>query len=314
MLSAAARLLSKKTLPRPSPVPGLLLGLALGVTFSACESPGFRRTTIRAATPAPTPPPIAQAPVGAPVLWPESAPVIFAKSAICIDARTGRVLFQKNADEPRQVASTQKLLTALIITERENLDGYITIAPEDTRVEPTKLGLRAGERYPRRVLLQAMMVKSSNDATAALARDHAGSEEAFAAEMTRVAYALGARSSLFRNAHGLPASQFSTARDMARIAFRAYQNPEIRAMASLQQMVFRHNSGRITTLKSTNDLLKKSSVHTGMKTGFTFAAGRCLISSANIGGREIILVQLGSKTAHIFKDAETVLFWAARQY
>lgn len=286
---------------------------ALLVFGSGCDGGRAVRPQVRAATAAPTPPPVAEAPSGASLLWPASAPTIYAKSAICIDARSGRVLYQKNADEPRQVASTQKLLTALIIAERENLDGFITIAPEDTRVEPTKLGLRAGERYSRRQLLQVVMVKSCNDAAAALARDHAGSEEAFASEMNRVAYALGARSSFFRNPHGLPANQYSTARDMARIAFRAYRNPEIRRMTSLQQVLFRHNSGRISTLKATNDLLKKSPVHTGMKTGFTFAAGRCLVSSATIGGRELILVQLGSKTAHIFNDAETLLFWAARQ-
>lgn len=292
----------------------LLLAASCGTLFlTACQSPRATRLPVRAATPAPTPPPIAQAPPGAPGLWPDTAPAIYAKSAICIDARSGRVLFQKNADEPRQVASTQKLLTALIISERENLDEFITIAPEDTRVEPTKLGLRPGERYTRRSLLTAVMVKSSNDAAAALARDHAGSEAAFAAEMNRVAYALGARSSYFVNPHGLPANQYSTARDMARIAFRAYRNPDIRHMISLRQMVFRHNSGRLTTLKNTNELLEKSPVHNGMKTGFTFAAGRCLISSAQIGGRDVILVQLGSRTAHIFKDAETMLFWAARQ-
>ncbi len=292
----------------------LLLASFCGTLFlTACQSPRATRLPVRAATPAPTPPPIAQAPPGAPSLWPETAPAIYAKSAICIDARSGRVLFQKNADEPRQVASTQKLLTALIISERENLDEFITIAPEDTRVEPTKLGLRPGERYTRRSLLTAVMVKSSNDAAAALARDHAGSEAAFAAEMNRVADALGARSSYFVNPHGLPANQFSTARDMARIAFRAYRHPDIRYMISLRQMVFRHNSGRLTTLKNTNELLEKSPVHNGMKTGFTFAAGRCLISSAQIGGRDVILVQLGSRTAHIFQDAEKMLFWAARQ-
>lgn len=293
------------------PVLFCLFGVVLLLLGVGCAERSVR-PPIRSAMAVPQPPPVAQAPEGASVLWPESAPSIHAKSAICIDARTGRVLFQKNADEIRQVASTQKLLTALIIVERENLDGYVTIAPADTRVEPTKLGLRVGERYPRRLLLQAIMVKSANDAAAALARDHAGSEEAFAAEMNRVAYALGARSSYFRNAHGLPAPQYSTARDMARIAFRAYRNAEIRRMTALQQVVFRHNSGRVTTLKTTNDLLKKSPVHTGMKTGFTFAAGRCLVSSAQIGGRELILVQLGSKTAYIFDDAEKILFWAAR--
>ncbi len=255
------------------------------------------------------PPPVASSPSQAGALWPATAPQIHAKAAILIDARNGRVLYQKNADERRQVASTQKLLTALIIAEREPLDGVIPIEASDTRVEPSKLGLRTGDRYPRRKLLTAMMIKSSNDATAALARDHAGSIEAFSAEMNSVARSFGANDSFFLNPHGLPANQFSTARDIARIAFRAYRNPDLRQMMRQQLMVFQLQSGRSITLKATNDLLKKSPAFNGMKTGYTIAAGRCLVASVASGGRELIFVQLGSQTRYIFDDAERMLRW-----
>jgi len=264
-----------------------------------------------APTVAPAQPQIASVPPGTPLLWPADAPSIHAQCAILIDARNGRVLYQKNADESRQVASTQKLLTGLLLTERGNLDTPITIMASDTQVQPTKLGLRAGERYSRRILLQAMMVRSSNDATAALARDHSGSEAAFVAAMNQRAWDLGARSSNFANAHGLPAEQWSSARDIARIAFRAYRDPELRRMMLIQRMTFVFNSGRTTTLKSTNDLLERSPVFNGMKTGFTFKAGRCLVSSADFGDRQLILVQLGSQTRFIFNDAERLLRWAA---
>ena len=110
--------------------------------------------------------PIADSPPGAGQIWPSDAPSIRARTAIMIDARTGLTLYQKYADVHTQVASTQKLLTALVILRRGNLDGRLIVAPQDTSVEPSKLGIRPGQSYTRRTLLSAMMVKSENDAAA----------------------------------------------------------------------------------------------------------------------------------------------------
>jgi D-alanyl-D-alanine carboxypeptidase (penicillin-binding protein 5/6) len=181
--------------------------------------------------------------------------------------------------------------------------------PEDTRVEPTKLGLRPGDRYTRRSLLEAIMVKSCNDACAALARDHSGSEEAFVENMNRAAWSIGARNSRFANSHGLPAPNVSTARDIARIAYLAYREPLLRRMMQQRAVYFRHNNGRVTVLKATNKLLERSPAFNGMKTGYTDAAGRCLVSSGRLNGREVILVQLGSKTKYIFDDAQRIMAW-----
>ena len=289
-------------------IPRLALPVLAAAFLAGCATTPPSAQTSRAE---PASSPVAAAPSNE-VLWPAGAPGLYAQSAIMIDARTGQVLFQKNADERRAPASTQKLLTALLVARRGNLDAPVTIMPEDTRVEPTKLGLRAGERYTRRSLLESIMVKSSNDACAALARDHSGTEDAFATNMNRAAYALGARSSYFVNSHGLPASQFSTARDIARIAFLAYREPVLRRMMQQRVVYFRHNSGRITTLKATNKLLERSGAFNGMKTGYTFAAGRCLVSSGRLNGREVILVQLGSNTKNIFDDAQRVMAWSGR--
>ena len=285
--------------------PALLLLPVL--LLAGCAAP----REVRRATPAPAP--VAAAPSQTPV-WPAHAPALYAESAVMIDARTGEVLFQKNADARRVPASTQKLLTALLITRRGNLDAPVTIMPEDTRVEPTKLGLRPGERYTRRALLGSIMVKSSNDACAALARDHSGSEAAFVENMNRAAWSLGARNSSFLNSHGLPPEQYSTARDIARIAFAAYRDPVLRRMMEQRIVYFRHNTGRVTRLEATNKLLERSGAFNGMKTGYTFAAGRCLVSSGRLNGREVILVQLGSRTKHIFDDAERVMAWSGRGY
>lgn len=264
---------------------------------------------VRRAEPATSP--IASAPSSSPV-WPSDAPGLTAQSAILIDARSGEVLFQKNADEHRQVASTQKLLTTLLVARRGSLSAPVVIASEDTHVEPTKLGLKPGERYTRRALLEAVLVKSCNDACAALARDYSGSESTFAGDMNRAAWALGARDSHFVNSNGLPAPQYSTARDLARIAYAAYREPALRSFMRQPVAYFRHNNGRVTVLKATNKLLGRSRAFNGMKTGYTFAAGRCLVSSGTLGGREVILVQLGSKTRNIFDDAQRVMAWAPR--
>ncbi len=281
----------------------LSVALALLAGCATAPPPQVRRAEPAARTA------IATAPSAAPV-WPADAPVLRAESAILIDAGSGEVIFQKNADQPRQVASTQKLLTTLLVARRGNLGAPVVIAPEDTRVEPTKLGLKAGERYTRQALLEAVLVKSCNDACAALARDHSGSQEAFAAAMNSAAWSLGARDSHFVNSNGLPAPQHSTARDIARIAFLAYREPVLRQFMRQPVAYFRHNSGRVTVLKATNKLLTRSPAFNGMKTGYTDAAGRCLVSSGRLNGREVILVQLGSKTKNIFDDAQRVMAWS----
>jgi D-alanyl-D-alanine carboxypeptidase (penicillin-binding protein 5/6) len=250
------------------------------------------------------------APHAASSLWPVDAPQIKAVSAILIDARTGQTLYQKNADEPRQVASTQKLVTALIVAQSDPMDGPVHISHEDTIVEPTKVGIRAGEVYPRRQLLRAMLVHSANDCASALAHAHAGSLGAFAEEMNDLATRYGATHSHFVNPHGLPASQYSTARDMARIAFRAYRNPDIREAVALRGYCFRYARGGFSLLSPTDRLLLCDPYFNGMKTGFTDGAGKCLISSYSRGGRDFILVQLGSRSRYIFDDAQRMMGWA----
>jgi D-alanyl-D-alanine carboxypeptidase (penicillin-binding protein 5/6) len=292
---------------------GLFTAVCMLLVLCGCESlEPERRPSQMASAPTVRPAASVIAPtIASDVLpTPMSAPSIYADSAILIDAATGRTIYEKNANSRRQVASTQKLLTALLIAERGSLDGSITIAPIDTQVEPVKLGLRAGQTYSRRSLLTAMMVKSSNDAAAALGRDHSGSVSGFVQAMNYRAALLGADSSYFANAHGLPAGQFSTARDVARIAFYAYRKPDLRAMMLLPAYTFRFTTGRTTRLEATNKLLTRSPIFNGMKTGYTVAAGRCFVASASYGGRQVILVQLGSRTRYIFDDAERLIYWA----
>jgi D-alanyl-D-alanine carboxypeptidase (penicillin-binding protein 5/6) len=287
----------------------LSLTVVLLATGCALDDPAVRNTPNTASA---APPPVAVAPRLPSPLSPSGAPPIRASSAILIDARTGQTLYQKNADEPRQVASTQKLVTALIVAEQDPLDAPIRIAREDTAVEPTKLGLRAGESYSRRQLLKAMLVKSANDCAAALARAHAGTIRAFADEMNGLAARCGATGSHFVNPHGLPAPQHSTARDMAKIAFQAYRNRDLREAMALRSYGFQYANGKILLLDPTNKLLARSPYFNGMKTGYTESAGKCLISSYSRGGRDLILVQLGSRAPYVFDDAQRIVQWADR--
>ena len=234
-----------------------------------------------------------------------------AESVLVADAVTGQVLYEKNADQQRPPASTQKLLTALLIVEAGNLDKPLVVAESDTRVEPVKLGFRRGEVYTRRELLRVLLVHSVNDAARALARDNAGSVEAFAEKMNAKALELGMRHSRFVNPNGLPApGQYSTARDMSRLALAAYRNPTIRTIVSTKELCFRFADGRVEEFKNTNLVLRSYPYCTGMKTGYTQAAGHCLISSGCNNGRQVITVVFGERErSWLWQDTCKLLAW-----
>jgi serine-type D-Ala-D-Ala carboxypeptidase (penicillin-binding protein 5/6) len=238
------------------------------------------------------------------------APTTRAASVMVIDARSGEIFYEKNADAPRAAASTQKLLTALIVAERGFLDRTIVVEPVDTLAEPVRLNIKAGDTYQRIDLLRALLVKSPNDVARCLARDSAGSVEAFAELMNEKARQLGATNSHFRNPNGLPMpGQYSTARDLSIIAKAAYANPTIRSIVCLPQLVFRYANGRTRQLENTNKVLKRLPYCNGMKTGYTEAAGHCLIASGARPGRDIIVVVLGDSKAGVWKDASALLSW-----
>jgi D-alanyl-D-alanine carboxypeptidase (penicillin-binding protein 5/6) len=260
-------------------------------------------------------------PYAMPVMLPEqtmlvatSGPAIRAASYLLLDARSGQHLAGRNFESVRGVASTQKLVTALVVLDAGNLDKMVRVQASDVAVEPTRLGLKPGEVYSRRTLLYAFLVKSANDVANVLARDNAGSIGAFAAKMNAKARSLGCASSNFKNPHGLTVSgQYSTARDMARVAMTAYRNGVIRDVVRRKYYTFHRADGRAVTLENTNDLLGVMPECNGMKTGYTVASGRCLISSAASGSREVILVQLGTKTKYIWEDARIMMSWGLQR-
>ena len=238
-------------------------------------------------------------------------PPVAAQSAIVIDPISGRVLYAKNADSERPIASTQKLLTALVVMDAGPLSDPVTVTSDDTQCEPTKLGLKPGETYTRGDLLRVLIVKSANDVARALARDVGGSQEGFAQLMNQKAASLGMRHSHFVNPNGLPnPTQFSTARDIAIASRQAWRSQTIRGMTALKSTTFTHNDGKVKTLENTNRLLKRVPYCDGLKTGTTDLAGRCLVSSGTLYGRSAIVVVLKSTTPNVWNDSEKLLRWA----
>jgi D-alanyl-D-alanine carboxypeptidase (penicillin-binding protein 5/6) len=239
----------------------------------------------------------------------DGGPVNHASSVLVLDARTGQVLYEKNADEHRPAASTQKLLTGLIVAESGNLSAPVTVDVSDTWAEPVKLNIQPGETYRRYDLLNVMLVHSMNDVARCLARDNAGSVEAFADKMNKKAAELGMTESHFVNPNGLPIpDQYSTARDMSKVAFAVYHNTLLRSIICQKQVTFTYADGRQRTFDTTNHVLLTYPLCNGMKTGYTDAAGHCLISSASNGSRDIISVVLGDN-GYVWRDSYNLLAW-----
>ncbi len=243
-----------------------------------------------------------------PPLPTQSEPKVYAQSALAVDAVTGRILFQKNAHAKRAVASTQKLLTALVVYRAGPLEDPVKVTKEDTLVEPSKLYLKAGEIYPRHELIKALLVKSGNDVAKALARDVSGSEAAFVDLMNRTAKELGMHNSHFKNPHGLTETgQYSTAHDLAILARAVQQIPFLRQCMKVKNYTFTYPSGRTRDIRNTNEILHQLAFCTGMKTGTTRASGKCLVASGTLNGRSVITIALGSKDPDVWNDTEKML-------
>ncbi len=287
--------------------------LSLALALLVCAPAGQAATKKKSSKTTKTTP-AKPKPVAAPATFPldpvfNGVPQTNAGAVIVVDAVSGQILHEVNADQRRPVASTQKLLTALIVAEDGELDRKIRVEASDTWVEPTMLYIKPGNLYSRRDFLNILLVHSMNDVARALARDNAGSVEAFANKMNARAAALGMRNSNFENPNGLPApGQYSTARDMAKVAMVAYRNRAIREMVCQKSMVWHYNDGRTRVFGTTNKVLKAYPYCNGMKTGYTEAAGRCLISSASRGGKHVIVVVLGDDRG-ITTDSYKLLAW-----
>lgn len=213
-----------------------------------------------------------------------------AKGAIVLEAGSEYVLYEKNADLPLPQASTTKIMTALLILEREDPNRLVRISAGAACVEGSQMELRAGEEVSVRDLLYMLMLRSGNDAAVALAEACCGTQEAFVREMNEKAAALGLHETQFRNPHGLPdGGHYTTARDLARLTAAALENESFRALVSTKKVTLSYKS---LTLTNSNRLLTSCPGAIGVKTGYTKAAGRCLVSAAERNGATLICVTL----------------------
>ena len=219
---------------------------------------------------------------------------ISASSAIVMDAESKTVLYEKNANENRSMASTTKVMTALLALESNMLDTTVKINSEALATEGSSLGLKEGDKITLYDLVVGMMLTSGNDSANAVAYALAGSIEAFAEMMNIRADEIGMKNTVFVTPSGLDSkNHHSTAYDMALLTCEAVMNRSFCAVVSMKSAQITV-SGKKVTVYNHNKLLSMDSDIFGVKTGFTEKAGRCLISAKNYNGRKIVCVTLNA--------------------
>ena len=234
----------------------------------------------------------------------QSTPAVSAKSAILIDASDGSVLYEKNGREQMGMASTTKIMTALVISKLLPLDLTVSIPPEAVNTEGSSVYLTQGELLTVRELLCALLLSSANDAAVALAVAASGSIEAFAREMNKTAAELGLENTNFVNPHGLYHEEhYTTAYDLAIIAARALEDPVLREIVSTKRAVIPQgvtpenpNGSAERYLYNHNKMLHLYEGAIGVKTGFTKKTGRCLVSAAERDGLTLVAVTLNASS------------------
>lgn len=217
-----------------------------------------------------------------------------AKAAVLMEASTGRVLYAKNADERRPMASTTKIMTALLTLEQPGLQTQFIVDKQAIQVEGSSMGLREGDTVTLYALACGMLLPSGNDAAGAAAVRVAGSKDAFVEMMNSRAAELGMKNTHFATPSGLDSDgHFSTAYDMALLAREAMENEDFAAICKNSKMTVQFGNPPYTRwLSNHNRLLKSVEGAIGVKTGFTKSAGRCLVSCVERGGVRLIAVTL----------------------
>ena len=244
-----------------------------------------------------------------------------AKSAILIEASTGEVLFEKNADERLVPASMTKMMSMLVIIEAiENGDlkwnQEIQVSENASSMGGSQILLETGEKMSVRDLFKGVAIASGNDAVVALAEAVAGTEDAFVQKMNDKAKELGLKNTNFKNPHGLDtANHYSSARDMSLIAKELVKHEKVLEFTSVYEDYLRENTDRKIWLVNTNKLVRFYDGVDGLKTGFTEGAGYCLTATAKKDGMRVIAVVMGEADSKMRnQEVSEMLDYAFAQY
>lgn len=230
------------------------------------------------------------------VITATATPSLSAKSAILIEAQSGKVLYQQNAFVRLPMASTTKIMTAIVAIESGNIGRTVSVSPDAVGIEGSSVYLYPNEELTLEQLIYALMLESANDAATAIAIEVAGSVEAFAALMNQKAEELGLTATHFTNPHGLDHEEhYTTAYDLACIAAYALKNDTFRKICSTGRMTIPLKGDEGTrVLVNHNKMLSRYEGAIGVKTGFTKRSGRCLVSAAERDGLTLVAVTLNA--------------------
>lgn len=245
-----------------------------------------------------------------------ATPSISAKNAIAIEASTGRILYEKNPNEKVPMASTTKIMTAIVALEQNLMDDTVIVSNNAAWTGGSSVNLKTGDEIELNELMYGLMLNSGNDAAVAIAEHTSGTVLEFAKLMNEKAKELGAFNTNFVTPHGLDSPEhYSTAYDMAIITKYALNNPTLRKLVSTSHYTMKFKNGKTKELSNTNPLLSFYQGANGVKTGYTGLAGKCLVASAKRGDMEIIAVLLGDPSSKArINDSVKVLDYCFNNY
>ncbi len=253
---------------------------------------------------------------------------LYAASAVLMDADTGRVLYGKDADTERPMASTTKIMTLILVLEYGNLDDYVTVSDYASKMPDVQLGIRAGEQYKLEDLLYSMMLESHNDSACAIAEHVGGSVEDFAVMMNKKAAEIGLSHTYFITPNGLDAEDENgihrtTAKELALImrycVFQSEEKDKFQAICQTRSYSFSDREGkRQFTVNNKNALLDQMDGVLAGKTGFTGNAGYCYVAAVNKNGKNFIVVLLAcgwpNNKSYKWSDTKALLAYGDEKY
>ncbi len=245
----------------------------------------------------------------------ENIPIINSRSAIVIDRTSETVLYEKNAYDKRKMASTTKILTAIVVLENANLKDVVEVSKKAGGTGGSRLGLKEKDRITVNDLLYGLLLRSGNDSAVALAEHVGGSISGFSNLMNEKVKELGLKNSHFVTPHGLDEDEhYTTAYELALITDYALKNEKFANIVNTKDTTIYIN-GQAKNITNTNELLGNLNGVNGVKTGFTNGAGRCLVTSVTRNGHQIICVVLGADTKkYRTQDSIKLIEFAFKNY